>query len=242
MIYFLICLIIRNKKFYRYYTDGLLSYDNGQPTGVSQYIKMLKKGLEANSNYRIHSVILDTNILFPDINQEFKEIIVRVPFEVSSLPFKELYWQKKYFKVIVDILIPYFTKLVNIIWHIQELFLCGLANELKSAIGGNTILHLHILPWKFTFERNEQLFNRLYSDFLIEKYDSISKNTIEKIAYKLSDKIICVSHSAKQYITSVFKIEPEKIVVIFNGLMNFNTGILHSYEKESGYYSLWNMG
>ncbi|WP_290381373.1 glycosyltransferase family 4 protein, partial [Bacteroides acidifaciens] len=172
----------------------------------------------------------------------FKEIIVRVPFEVSSLPFKELYWQKKYFKVIVDILIPYFTKLVNIIWHIQELFLCGLANELKSAIGGNTILHLHILPWKFTFERNEQLFNRLYSDFLIEKYDSISKNTIEKIAYKLSDKIICVSHSAKQYITSVFKIEPEKIVVIFNGLMNFNTGILHSYEKESGYYSLWNMG
>lgn len=87
---------------------------------------------------------------------------------------------KKYFKVIVDILIPYFTKLVNIIWHIQELFLCGLANELKSAIGGNTILHLHILPWKFTFERNEQLFNRLYSDFLIEKYDSISKNTIEK--------------------------------------------------------------
>ena len=43
----------------------LLSYDNGQPTGVSQYIKMLKKGLEANSNYRIHSVILDTNILFP---------------------------------------------------------------------------------------------------------------------------------------------------------------------------------
>lgn len=125
---------------------------------------------------------------------------------------------------------------------LQELFLCGLANELKSAIGGNTILHLHILPWKFTFERNEQLFNRLYSDFLIEKYDSISKNTIEKIAYKLSDKIICVSHSAKQYITSVFKIEPEKIVVIFNGLMNFNTGILHSYEKESGYYSLWNMG
>ena len=151
---------------------------------------------------------------------------------------KSFIGKKKYFKVIVDILIPYFTKLVNIIWHIQELFLCGLANELKSAIGGNTILHLHILPWKFTFERNEQLFNRLYSDFLIEKYDSISKNTIEKIAYKLSDKIICVSHSAKQYITSVSKIEPEKIVVIFNGLMNFNTGILHSNEKKLLFY-LW---
>lgn len=78
----------------------LLSYDNGQPTGVSQYIKMLKKGLEANSNYRIHSVILDTNILFPDINQEFKEIIVRIPFEVSSLPFKELYWQKNISKLL----------------------------------------------------------------------------------------------------------------------------------------------
>lgn len=210
----------------------ILSYDNGHPTGVSQYINMLKKGLRANSNYRIHIVILDTNIFFPDIKWKYNELVARIPFEILSLPLKELYWQEKYFRVVTDILTPYFDKLSKILWHVQELFLCRLADRLKTVVGGKIILHLHILPWKFSLEKNERLFNRLYNDFLCENYESMRVNRIEKNAYELSDKIICVSYSAKQYIMSVFKVESTKILVVFNGLININTISLRSNESK----------
>lgn len=154
----------------------ILSYNSGHTNGVVRYVKMLKEGLRLKSNLRVHMVVLDTNILFPDIKWKRGGIFARIPFEISSLPFNESYWQMKYFKVVADVLIPYFATQSNIVWHAQELFLCKLADLLKSFLGGKIILHLHILPWKFVLERNERLFNRLYAEVLHGNYGSINEN------------------------------------------------------------------
>lgn len=208
----------------------ILSYNSGYTNGVVRYVKMLKEGLSSKSNFGIHTIVLDTNILFPDIKWKSRGIFARIPFEISSLPFNEIYWQMKYFKVVADILIPYFVKQSNIVWHVQELFLCKLADLLKSVLGGKIILHLHILPWKFVLEKNERLFNRLYTEVLGGNYGSINENSIEKTAYELSDKIICVSHSAEQYVISAFKIESKKISVIFNGMNKLTNNKMNTDE------------
>lgn len=199
----------------------IMSYTNGYPTGVVRYIKMLIEGLAEESGVKVHFIVLDTTILFPEIGKENGKVMAKIPFVTNFRPLqKELYWQTKYFSVITGLLLPHFEGMGQLIWHVNELFLSELANQLKSAVGGKVLVHLHIIPWKFSLESNERLFNKLYAESLNGVFDGINQNTVEQQAYALADKIVCVSISARQHIVSAYHIAPCKILVIPNGLIN----------------------
>ncbi|MDC2230980.1 glycosyltransferase family 4 protein [Bacteroides thetaiotaomicron] len=119
----------------------------------------------------------------------------------------------------------------GLIWHVQELFLAQLADILKSTFGGYVLTHLHIIPWKFNIEYNENHFKKLYSQWLNNTFNLISENYLEKTAYPLSDKIISVSHSAMKHIVSAYNIPPDKIHIIYNGLDNIDIPPIKSKEE-----------
>ena len=93
----------------------------------------------------------------------------------------------------------------------QELLLVKLADILKLSLGGHILTHLHIIPWKLSLEYNESLFKKQYSQWLNNTFNLINENQLEKIAYPLSDRIICVSYSAMKHIISAYGIHPDKI-------------------------------
>lgn len=60
---------------------------------------------------------------------------------------------------------------------------CKISQYSKNSIGGYVLTHLHIIPWKFSIEFNENHFKKLYSQWLNNIFDLISKNQLENIAY-----------------------------------------------------------
>ncbi len=201
----------------------ILRIENGYPSGVVRYIQMFKKGILHRSGIKIHVINLNTNLIFPEFEVIEDQVIANIPYPSKSKPLKyELYWLTKYYTVISELLYPYFNEMEKIVWHVQELFLAKLAGMLKLSIGGYVLTHLHIIPWKFHIEYNELYFRQLYFQWLNGIFSEIKKNPLEEIAYLISDKIACVSMSAKNHITSAFGINSDKISVVYNGLENID--------------------
>ena len=212
----------------------IIQFENASPSGVVRYIQMLLEGLKLRNDFKIHVICLNTNIIFPKVELVGNKVIANIPFPPDSKPLRyENYWLTKYFEVVSDLLIPYFKNKEKVIWHVQELFLVKLANILKNSIGGYVLTHLHIIPWKFSIEFNENHFKKLYSQWLNNIFDLISKNQLENIAYPLSDRIICVSDSAKKHIISAYHIYPNKISVVYNGLDHHIERTLQKDKKET---------
>ena len=65
------------------YNIVLLYYENGHPTGVIRYIEMLKRGLLTQKKYKIHSIVLDSSAIFPEIYEKKDLIFARLPFEIN---------------------------------------------------------------------------------------------------------------------------------------------------------------
>lgn len=209
----------------------ILRIENGSPSGVLRYVQMLTEGLSCCPGISMHLVSLNANLIFPEFDVKDDRMIINIPYPSKSKPLKnELYWLNKYFNVITDLLFPCFKDKKRLVWHVQELFLVKLADMLKNALGGNVVTHLHIIPWKFYIEYDENYFRKLYSQWLNGEFSLISNNPHEKVAYSVSDKIICVSMSAKKHIISAYGVTPEKISVIYNGLKYTKT----NFKKVEG--------
>ena len=197
----------------------ILCIENGSPSGVVRYIQMLTEGLENQTNIKTHIICLNTNLIFPELKVVEGRFIANLPYSSMAKPLKdETYWLAKYFGTVSDLLIPYLKNMEQVIWHVQELILVKLAYLLKLSLGGYVLTHLHIIPWKFNIEYNENHFKALYSQWIHNIFTEISNNRLENIAYPLSDKIICVSYSAMKHLVSVYNINPKRISVIYNGL------------------------
>lgn len=201
----------------------ILKIKNGCPSGVVRYVQMLQEGLRHREEIKVHLVSLDYDDLFFTVEEVDGEMRANVPFRSESKTlYQELRWESKYYNVVADLLVPLFDGKGQLLWHTQELFLCELANILKKRLGGFVITHLHIIPWKFAIESDEHSFNKMYSQWLKKDYDQLESNQLEKQAYLLSDKIVCVSDSVKNYVISIYGVDPRKIAVVYNGLSDVN--------------------
>lgn len=233
------------------YNIVLLYYENGHPTGVIRYIEMLKRGLLTQKKYKIHSIVLDSSAIFPEIYKKKDLIFARLPFEINPYS-SDHFWRNKYFNIITKLTKSYLDGKTNIVFHTQEFFLSGLASLLKKELGGTILLHLHVIPWKFSLETNEKTFKQLYKEVEAGNFISISLNNTEQNAYTIADKIICVSNSAKKHILSVCKYNKLNISVIYNGLRetkvtplktgneDFKILFVGRISKEKGIFNLLN--
>lgn len=232
------------------YNIVLLYYENGHPTGVVRYIEMLKKGLNVQNQIKVHSIVLDSSAVFPDLYVKKEQVFARFPFVINPYS-SDRFWRNKYFNIIVDLLRAHFVGKINVVYHVQEFFLSDLALFLKNVIGGAILLHLHVIPWKFSLETNEEIFKKLYKEVENRRFGSISLNNTEQNAYAIADKIICVSNSGKNHIVSVCRYSNHDISVILNGLSEYKTVIkriegkpcilfVGRISKEKGVFSLLN--
>lgn len=194
-------------------------------TGIDRYLEMYNKGVRAkkeNGNIKIHSIYLtnDMKALFPKIetNREGElSAIIPLP-QNSKLLFKDAFWKDKYMKVLSEMLQPFFVNISNPIFQYHNLFLSNLAIELKDKFGGKIITHLHCLPWKFNSNNNDELFNKLYQLYEDKDFDTFSKEENSTVQYKSSDKIICLSEVAKDYLIDIHHVEKSRIKIVINGL------------------------
>lgn len=221
-------------KFYLFnmeYNIILLYYESGHPTGVIRYIEMLKRGLLIQRKYKVHRIILTSSIFFPEICEKDGLILAKIPFLINPYS-SNCYWRNKYYRIIVGLLESYLKGKKNMILHEQDSFLSELTLLLKKNFGGLILLHLHIIPWKFTLETDERTFNKMYKESQNGITNLIGSNFNEQNAYSTADKIICVSKSARRHVDSVCKNEKIERVVIYNGLYAKKSKIKRIYSRR----------
>lgn len=213
------------------YNIILLYYESGHPTGVIRYVEMLKKGLLIQRKYKVHCIILTSSIFFPEICEKDDLILAKIPFLINPYS-SNCYWRNKYYRIIVGLLESYLEGKKNMILHEQDSFLSELTLLLKKNFDGFILLHLHIIPWKFTLETDERTFNKMYKESQNGITNLIGSNFNEQNAYSTADKIICVSKSARRHVDSVCKNKEIERVVIYNGLCAKNIKIKRIYSRH----------
>ncbi|WP_336618088.1 glycosyltransferase [Bacteroides acidifaciens] len=213
------------------YNIILLYYESGHPTGVIRYIEMLKRGLLIQRKYKVHRIILTSSVFFPEICEKDGLILAKIPFLINPYS-SNCYWRNKYYRIIVGLLESYLKGKKNVILHEQDSFLSELTLLFKKKFGGLILLHLHIIPWKFTLETDERTFNKMYKESQNGITNLIGSNFNEQNAYSTADKIICVSKSAQRHVDSVCKNEKIERVVIYNGLCAKKSKIKRIYSRR----------
>ncbi len=108
----------------------------------------------------------------------------------------------------------------NLIFHLNNNKKSVFAMELKKAFDCKVILTIHYFDWCFNLFGNYTRFKKVMENDLhddeIEKLKNIFLK--EKETFLNVDHIICLSNNTKQDLLDNFKIHPEKITTIYNGL------------------------
>lgn len=193
-------------------------------TGIDRYLEMYSIGIksECYSNIRVHKIYVtnDNEIIFPQITympDGTLSAVIPMVYDNSLLSL-DGFWRRRCMKVIVDMVKPYLRGLPNLVFQCHYLYLSVLADEFKKELGGKIITHLHCLPWKFSYNRDEKHYNEMYRLYESREYDQFNKEESATVDYAPSDKIICLSEAAKNYLVNTKMIPCDKIEIIMNGL------------------------
>ena len=218
-----------------------LSYE-GNTSGVDRYIDSLLAGLESRAFVHVHRIqFLVGNILFhrEEKKQNYTQVVVPMPQQSNEI-IGERYWFQKYNEQVFPLIRHLFENKPNRIIHIHTLNLISLASHIHSQIPCKIITHLHCIPWKDLYNGNRKKFDQLYAGYYTEENTRPHKELFfthhcEHESYTAPDKIICVTHNAKNFLKKVMEIPGEHIRVISNGISDLGNNLPGRVrEKPSG--------
>jgi glycosyltransferase len=197
----------------------------GTVFGVGTYIRELTAALkDSGINICVINLISDK----PQIQTEEIDGIKHwdFPLPLQWTRSSEEHWDL-YHKNIVYLLQLHIEDKNNLIFHLNFNQKSGLAEELKKAFDCRIVLTIHYLDWCFSLSGNLTRFRHLLKaqqttqgDNVEELKEAFQK---EKKIFKVADRIICLSGNTRQLLQEDYKVKPEKVTVLYNGLTDNNT-------------------
>ncbi|MDR0505278.1 MAG: glycosyltransferase family 4 protein [Dysgonamonadaceae bacterium] len=201
-----------------------MSYENNT-SGVDRYIGSLLAGLENFPFIHVYRILfLSGNILFhkEEKRKNYTQAVIPMPQQSDEI-IGERYWFQKYNEQFFPLVKHLFENKPNRIIHIHTLNLIAPALYINSQIPCKIITHLHCIPWKDFYNKNPKKFNQLYASYYLDDAQLPDKqrfltNNCESDSYTIPDKIICVTHCAKDFLKKAMEIPEENIAVVSNGI------------------------
>ncbi|GHV27195.1 glycosyl transferase [Bacteroidia bacterium] len=211
----------------------LLDISNeGNTSGVDRCLNTYLTGLKNYPFIRVVRIQLlrgKSVFLWKEEQREnYTSVVIPIPQQSDAI-IGERYWFQKYNEYVFSLTKHLFENKSNCIIHIHTLNLIALASYIKTQVPCKIITHLHCIPWKDTYNNNRKKFNLLYSlsgekgKLLDEK--QFFTNNCEWESYTAPDKVICVTHSGKEFLKQIMHQSAAKISVVSNGINDlFNDG------------------
>lgn len=197
----------------------------GAVYGVGTYIRELTAALKKSD---INVCVVNLNSEKPQIKSEETDGIRHLYFPSPVQWSNDLQEQwDLYHRNIVYLLQLHIRDKKNLIFHLNYNQKSGLAEELKETFDCRIVLTVHYLDWCFKLSGNLTRFRKiLETRQTIQDDEDIeqSKEIIhrEKEAFQRVDHIICLSEKTQQILQEYYKISPDKITKICNGLTDNN--------------------
>jgi len=194
--------------------------------GVGTYIRELTATLK-NSDINICMIHL-----FSDRTKIYAEEIDGIkywffPAPLSGQQQHQEQWEI-YHRNIVYLLQLHIQDKKNLIFHLNYNQKGQLAEELKKVFDCKIVVTVHYLSWCLKLSGNVTRFRKILASEVNVQLDDVT-NTIEesyqleKTLFEKADHIICLSENTRQILQDDYQIEPDKIAVIYNGLIDRNS-------------------
>ncbi|SFL33252.1 glycosyltransferase family 4 protein [Proteiniphilum acetatigenes] len=222
----------------------------GNTSGVDRYMGTLLKGLRDFPFIRVYWIHLrhDPFILFHSKEQtpSYTKITIPLPQQFNEI-IGQKFWINKYNEQVYRIIGYLFENKKDIIIHIHTLNLIDLAIFIRTITGCKIITHLHCIPWKGLYNNNIRKFNELFNLIYIKKEqvadkDKFVTNHSEIQSYTDADRIICVTHCAKDFLKNSMAIPSDKISVIPNGMGDFRERSERRENRDCRIFQLFYVG
>lgn len=197
----------------------------GQINGVTRCIQVIANVLSCDPLFKITWVRFVHGIKHQgtsiDNTTGLQRVEIPLPSDFSAFlvdySVREIYW-----KDCIVRLATFLNQSENTIIHIHTMNLIELAVMMKDTYNIRIITHIHCIPWKNLCNTNQQLFRTLYKEYISEdspiSFNKFVCSKHEGMCYTHSDRIICVTKNAKNFICQIVPNCLGKIDVIYNGI------------------------
>ena len=198
--------------------------DSAATYGIGSYLRELTRSLEG-AEINIHIVHLHS---------------VRPEFEIVKMNDVE-YWYipevrnqntfsgsvqklESYYHNVVYLLRLYIKDTADLVFHFNYNQSFFLAKKLKTVFDCKTVVTVHFMKWSQALLGNLTMLHAIKAktDDQRSPYEQLLLNTdeYEGALYNEVDKVIALSHHTKNFLCDEYRLEPNKIAVIPNGLEN----------------------
>lgn len=142
-----------------------------------------------------------------------------------------------YYRNIVYLLQLYIEDKSNLIFHLNANQSSKFAKELKKAFDCKIVLTIHYFDWCFKLSGNLIHFRQLWKTQQTVQGCEVTENLKdefqkEKKTFEVVDHIICLSKNTMYILKDDYKIKPDKITVVYNGLTDSKISVEKSVLRQ----------
>ena len=202
------------------------SHDGAVTYGVRTYLKELTNALEG-ADIKICIVYLHTARLEFSIEKIQEVEHLYIPEACNQSTFSgSVQKLEDYCRNVAYFLRLHIKDTKDLVFHFNFNHYQFLAKELKKYFDCKTVATVHYLKWIFEFEGNLHKIRELKSKPANQRksFEEVCFTTdeYENLLYKEVDRVIALSQDMKNYLCTENRIDPNKIIVIPNGLSDTN--------------------
>jgi len=195
----------------------------GAVFGVGTYIRELTTSLKnSNINICVINLFSDRKNIYIEEIDSIKYWFFPAPILEQQKMQRQEQWNL-YHRNIIYLLQLHINDKKNLIFHLNYNQKGQLAKELKKAFNCSIVVTIHFFDWCFKLSGNLSQFRKILSYEADCQFDDIIETVqTEKSLFETSDHTLCLSKNTLQILQNEYKISPNKITVIYNGLADSN--------------------
>lgn len=197
---------------------------SGHMNGVTRCLQVLASSFSKYKEFHVTWIHFEVGLKY-DIQRRVTEgltnIFVPLPHDLGSFltnhQREKKLWHEVYRFMDIESNDNY-----HVIIHIHTLNLIDFALWVKQKHKCYIITHLHCIPWKSMYDKNNALFLNLYERYYLSRKNIDPSKFImyeyENECYTSSDFIICVTQSAKEFLQRMLPNNAIPTEVVYNGI------------------------
>lgn len=203
--------------------------------GIGTYIRELATALH-HSKIKVCVVNLRAHIHQMRM-EETSDGVKRWYFPESIEQMETDHLSDLYYRNIVYLLQLYIEDKSNLIFHLNANQSSKFAKELKKAFDCKIVLTIHYFDWCFKLSGNLIHFRQLWKTQQTVQGCEVTENLKEefqkeKKTFEVVDHIICLSKNTMYILKDDYKIKPDKITVVYNGLTDSKISVEKSVLRQ----------
>jgi Glycosyltransferase len=195
--------------------------------GIGTYIHELTTAIQNNS---INICLINLNQDIPNIKTEVIDSIRYWSIPVSKFEQRTIDYKKQdelYFRNVVYLLQLHIKDKTDLVFHLNVQRGSKFVEELKNAFDCKVVITIHYFNWCFKLSGNITHYRKLLRSNETDQNNELKKKIEEsyhddKNLFEIADYIHCLSKNTFQILCYDYKIDPVKLKIIPNGLVDLD--------------------